>query len=537
LVEIIHFCLGATANPGAGVRREELAGWEFSLDLKIGGLDFVFTRGVDEPRWIYVNGDTDAWPVNLDSSEGRLRSTRDDHARALGRLMFGLTPEIEDVKFGPSFRSLFSYLARNGHEAFLSPFEHHSKQSEWDRQVNVAYHLALNWRAATRFQQIKEEKKALDQLRRLVREGNLPEYLGSEGALEAERVQLEQQIQARTEQLQVFQVREDYRLIEAEANRLTEEMHRLANANIRDARFVKLYAERLEAEEQTPVSMGDIDRLFGEADAAMPEVVVRRLDEVRRFHEAVVENRRAYLSDEIERLGLEVERRSAVIAELDSERAALLRIVESSGALEEFVEIQEQLAGVRSRLGEVMNRIARLRELEESRTAWEARRTDNYLGALAEYDEILPERDRAIQRFNENTQVLYESPGRLIIDVNQTGFKYDVEIERAESQGVSNMKIFCFDLMLMQLWAERGDGDPGVLIHDSMLFDGVDSRQVAAALELAASESERLGFQYICSMNSDALPLTIDVQSPIRQGLAIELHDRDPSGMLLGIEF
>jgi uncharacterized protein YydD (DUF2326 family) len=100
------------------------------------------------------------------------------------------------------------------------------------------------------------------------------------------------------------------------------------------------------------------------------------------------------------------------------------------------------------------------------------------------------------------------------------------------------MKIFCFDLMLMQLWSARDPAIRRVLIHDSMLFDGVDERQVAAALELAAAEAERLGFQYVCTMNSDALPRgELAADSVVLRNVAIELNDRDPSGMLLGIEF
>ena len=47
---------------------------------------------------------------------------------------------------------------------------------------------------------------------------------------------------------------------------------------------------------------------------------------------------------------------------------------------------------------------------------------------------------------------------------------------------------------------------PGFLIHDSTIFDGVDERQRAEALELAASESQAHGFQYICTLNSDDVP-------------------------------
>jgi uncharacterized protein YydD (DUF2326 family) len=48
------------------------------------------------------------------------------------------------------------------------------------------------------------------------------------------------------------------------------------------------------------------------------------------------------------------------------------------------------------------------------------------------------------------------------------------------------MQIFFFDLMLTEISLKSGPG-PGFLIHDSHLFDGVDERQVAKALQLGAS--------------------------------------------------
>ena len=50
------------------------------------------------------------------------------------------------------------------------------------------------------------------------------------------------------------------------------------------------------------------------------------------------------------------------------------------------------------------------------------------------------------------------------------------------------MQIFCFDLMLADL-ATRGGMGPGFLVHDSHLFDGVDERRVAKALQLGADHA------------------------------------------------
>ena len=53
--------------------------------------------------------------------------------------------------------------------------------------------------------------------------------------------------------------------------------------------------------------------------------------------------------------------------------------------------------------------------------------------------------------------------------------------------------------------AHRKGRGPDFLVHDSHLFDGVDERQVAEALKLAADVAGEEGLQYIVTMNSDDL--------------------------------
>jgi uncharacterized protein YydD (DUF2326 family) len=124
-----------------------------------------------------------------------------------------------------------------------------------------------------------------------------------------------------------------------------------------------------------------------------------------------------------------------------------------------------------------------------------------------------------------------------VIDIGPSGFRFDVEILRSASQGVGNMKILCYDLMLAELWAKK-DRSPCILIHDSTLFDGVDERQIAHALELAARKARECGFQYICALNSDTIPSKdlspdFDLKSYIR----LTLTDKHASGSLLGIRY
>jgi uncharacterized protein YydD (DUF2326 family) len=55
---------------------------------------------------------------------------------------------------------------------------------------------------------------------------------------------------------------------------------------------------------------------------------------------------------------------------------------------------------------------------------------------------------RAVELFNENSLALYDEPGNLIINITENGYEFDAEIQHSSSEGISKMKIFCYDIML-----------------------------------------------------------------------------------------
>jgi len=154
----------------------------------------------------------------------------------------------------------------------------------------------------------------------------------------------------------------------------------------------------------------------------------------------------------------------------------------------------------------------------------------------------LRERDDAVRKailyFEEVSQALYEEAGRLTIKDSLNGPQFEIRIQGAKSKGITNMQIFCLDMMLMKINCERGIG-PGFLIHDSHLFDGVDERQIARALQVGAELAHDLNFQYIVTMNSDVLPRNyysnnFSIEDHI---LPVRLTDAIEDGGLFGFRF
>ncbi len=167
-------------------------------------------------------------------------------------------------------------------------------------------------------------------------------------------------------------------------------------------------------------------------------------------------------------------------------------------------------------------------EIERNRLLQRLRRD------FAEQRERLSE---AILAYEQTSEKLYEDAGSMLVDETENGPTFRFEIQGARSEGIKNMQIFCFDMMLMHLCTKRGIG-PSFLIHDSHLFDGVDGRQVVRALRVGAENAEKLGFQYIVTMNED------DAFKETEEGfnlndyiLDVKLTDATEDGGLFGIRF
>ena len=535
LFEIVHFCLGAGTRRNRGLLVAPLKGWTFTLELQIEDRSLAVTRSTDQPNRVQLQGDvddlTDVGERQLDGLAVRIP----DWNAFLGEQLFGLSLEEPPPKYQPTFRSLFSYLVRRDRDAFSSPFIHYRVQREWDKQVNNAFLLDLTWQHAGELQQLKDNESALNELRRAARDGLLQGLIGNLGNLEAERTRLDSEISQQSETLQSFRVHAQHAEIEQEANELTSRMQQMSNANITDARLLDLYLSSLE-DDQGP-DTDELLEVYDEVRVTMPDMVRRRLEEVQDFHRQIVANRRAYLQSEIQRVESGRSQRRLELQAAIERRAQLLEVLQTHGALQEFTALNKLHMDLVSRRNDVDNRISNLQRFEQGRSEVRVNRELLLQTARRDFEERREGRATAINLFNSNSQALYSAPGNLVVNIADTGLTFDVDILRSGSQGINNMKIFCYDLMLAQLWATK-QPSPRLLMHDSTIFDGVDERQIAQSLELAHQEAENNGFQYVCALNSDTLPSNefshaFDLESFVR----LTLTDESEDGGLLGIRY
>ncbi len=537
LLNIIHFCLGSKAEKARGLRIKPLEGWDFHLDFRMRNKLVSVSRSVDRPGHVKIAPETDCshWPIKPEI-EHRLETYRSKVAEWNSTLGWGLYDiDVERKKCWPSFRSLLSYDIRR--DQFTDPFLNNSRQFVWDSQVHNAYMLDLNWRHAVRWQELRDRTKSVNTVRKALREGDnlIANMVGTVGELEYERERLQRQIQRTDAELRQFQVHPKYEEIENDANFLTAKLHDLANHILQLKRLIEFH--RRSVEETRPAEAIRVSALYEEAGASLPDLVKRRLDDVRLFHLEVTKNRRQYLENEAARLENELEKAITEQKNLSTRQAKLMKFLDTHGALEDYNELlklnQEQQATLES----IDRQIDQRRQIDNEQSEIKIEQGRLHLDARRDMDERHSKR-LAAEIFNANSECLYETPGALIADiVPSSGFKFRVEIEREESRGVSKMKVLCFDLMRAELWSQR-DVQPGFLIHDSTLFSDVDERQVARALELGERKSREIGFQYIVCLNSDSLPYDDFTEGfEIDKFVRLRLTDNEPAGRLLGIEY
>lgn len=513
-----------------------LKGWTFTLDLHIGDYEISATRSVDKPNQVELRGDvgdlTGMGEVELDGTRIVPISDWNDF---LGQQLFGIDPDESSWKYKPSFRGLFSYFVRRGGEAFLSPFIHYRQQGERDKQISNTFLLGLAWEHASEIQELKDEENALNALRRAAKDGLLQGLVGNLGNLEAERMRLDSEIQQQAQDLKNFRVHPQYAEIEREANELTVRIQQMVNDNVADGRLIDLYNAALQEEDAHNVA--GVVEVYQEVNVTMPELVRRRIEDVQEFHRQIVANRRAYLQTEMQRIEDGRNQRAGELRAISERRAELLALLEAHGALEEHTRLQELHLGLISSRNDVDIRISNLRRFERGRSEIRVKRELLLQTVRRDFEERHAARTLAIGLFNLNSQALYDAPGNLILNVADNGFTFDVDIQRSGSHGIDNMKIFCYDLMLAQLWSTK-QPSPRLLMHDSTIFDGVDERQIAESLMQSYRAANDSGFQYVCALNSDTIPYgDLPDDFGLENFVRVYLTDASTDGGLLGIRY
>ena len=211
------------------------------------------------------------------------------------------------------------------------------------------------------------------------------------------------------------------------------------------------------------------------------------------------------------------------------------KILNTHNTLEDFNIIHTEISELHSKINKLNDAIIAYEKIQIHTDKLKEKSKILNQKIKREYELQRNKWEKSITIFNDNTKALYGENGSLIINFSEKGYKFDIEYPKNESRGVSKMKIFCYDAMILELNSIYNNID--FLIHDSEIFSDVDNRQVAEAMNLIKDKCEKHGLQYICTLNSDELEkinMEISTDFNIYEHVKLELKDNDPKNHLLG---
>lgn len=528
LIEIVHFLTGGGAKPDSLFRTEMLKHESFGMVFELHREETSVQRSGKAPSKIQVSGDG----VVRDKS----KITNSEWVDILGEEIFGLDADQEHDGRKPTFRSLFAYFVRRQLSgAFTTPEKQAGMQQVGDYQVALMYLLGLDWKIASDWQKVRDREKTLKELKKAAQAGAFGSFIGRASDLRTKLTVAESRLIELKEQVGSFRVLPQYREMEKEADQLTDDWRTLANEDTIDRAVIHDLEVALHAE--SPPSLNVLEEIYTEAGVSLPNIALKRYDEVRSFHESIIRNRHDYLTDELAVVQKRTETRELQKGKLDQRRAEIMGILKSHGALDQFLKLQGELGRREAEVETLRQRFESAEQLEGTKNELEIERNHLALRLRRDFSEQKKCLDEAILAFEKTSQQLYESAGSMTIDSSENGPVFKFPMQGSQSKGIKNIQIFCFDMMLMRLCAKRNIG-PGFLMHDSHLFDGVDGRQVISALKIGAETAEELGFQYIVTMNEDdAFKERISGFDLKTHVLPVTLTDASEDGGLFGCRF
>lgn len=532
-VLLLHFLLGGNAGKSSLFTSESLAAWRFALDFDLGTARTTVERSGEKPsNFIVASAALDA-SGQLDLGAKSEVIKQNDWLALLRRTWFGL-----DGDAGPSVRSLLSYFLRRVDDGgFHDPFKHTYQQTPSDYQPAVSYLLDLDWRLAERWEEVRQQEKTVQALANALKEGRLGSYtVGSVAKLRTQVTLAEERVDSLRSNLKEFRLIESFTELEREANTISGAVRRLSDENTMDRALIEQLRSTYEAE--APPSADELTAMYEAAGIQLGDLIRRRFDEVAQFHDSIVQNRTRHLADELGKAEQRIAEREAEQRRLDTRRGEILRTLQSGGALSELTGLQEELGKAQSRLEELRASYKIADQLAVGKAGVKRARQELLVQLQEDQREREPQLGDLIRRFEEFSARLYdERVGSLEIGASENGPTFSIAIDAGKSKGINNMQVFCFDLLVAEVCAQHHRG-PGFLVHDSHLFDGVDERQIGRGLALADEIATLNGFQYVVTMNSDAMPTTVpEGFSAEDHVLDVQLTDTVEDGGLFGFRF
>lgn len=532
-MRLLHFALGAKPRKNVGIPNvSALDGWVFRYEMSVGGHNLIVERGARSSD-VVVHGAPPAWGRR--ELDGSIRLKSAEWTKLLGRHVYGL----HDGAGEPTFRQLIDYSLRYESKHFADPFSILSGSQAVSTSAS-AWLLGLPWNLPYEQQQIKARIKELAPFKQT---RNRTSFLGismSRAELEAERARLLERIETLENERGRYESKQQHIELSERASALTSEFNRLSAEHQADKELLAHYEEAVR-EIQPVAAAAQVKALYDEANIWLPQPMTKQVQDVEAFHNKLVLHRRDFLKQEIATLNRKQTERQLRMTAIDRERAPILSILNEDEAVPQYAQLAVELEELKKNVAGINTQLDVLRTANEEELRLKGQLQNLDERALIVHDEYAAAREHAQRLFSGFVKSMFVEEGRLLIDLQTPSYRIEPQIPSLAAGGVggvNKLSIACADLTIARLLHERGTG-PGLLVHDSHVFDAMDARQLAGTLNAAWQESSSLGYTYLALLNQDQLEAAraYIAIAGLDDYVRLHLTDHHSDGGLFGFRF
>ena len=367
-------------------------------------------------------------------------------------------------------------------------------------------------------------------------------YFSESKDLEINIVDLREKIKHLENELKKFDVAENYHEIKKEADEISSQIKLIESQTIVLSNSIENINKSLQL--SPDISKEKIIEFYNKAKAELSERIIKRLEDVERFHSSLLKNREIRLLKEKTEFIKETERKEAHRQDLAIKFSELMKYLDSHGALEDYNKMILRLADLRNSLEKLITYNAILEEYKKKAEEWSIKMKQQNIETgdyIKDFKKII---EKDVLMFRSFSNEFYNDKPAGIEVINDTGenqnrFKINARIEADASDGINEVKIFCFDLTLLKA---HHNHKINFLFHDSRLFSDMEPRQRATLFKLAYKETLNNTIQYIATINADQIEPTKEYyksgeyENIFTKNIILDLTDESDANKLLGIK-
>ena len=523
LVRIIHFCLGANAK-NYKTFCEKLPEWEFFVDYEIGNKKYTAKRATNNPKKITLNNEV----ISVNKFNKKMES-----------LCFEIP---EDISF-LTFRSLIPFFIRPKKESYVAYNKPGKTKTDYQALLYNAFLLGLDVVLAQKKYTIRKEQKRVEDLEKNFKNDSLlRDFFTGNKDVTLTLVDLEERIKRLDDDLSNFKVAEDYNDVQLEADKVEMELFSLNNRVIMLQNNIEHINKSLKF--SPDINKENIKAIYRESKIHFPENMTKTLDELEVFYEKLISNRKRRLLEQQNKLKLEQQNKKADVEKRQKDFDELMKYLGEHQALDLFVSLSNKNAELKAE----RDSLRKYQELQYEYKTKERQSEKDFIELTEVTEQYLTEiePDTVVLRdyFRSLAKIFYpDSVAGLTIECNdgenQLQFNIDAKIESDASDGINNVKIFCYDLTIL---FKGHNHNIDFVFHDSRVFDGTDERQKTDMFKTVYQKFAQANKQYIATVNQNQLDeikkymKDDEFEKIITLNTVLNLTDESDSEKLLGIK-